>query len=447
MSNDKKYTRLDLTQRIQIQSNLNEGASLSSIARLLGVSTSTVFREIKTHRTEDNHVTRFHSNSCVHRKDCKRRNLCPAMEKICRKKNRICSHCSLNNCNTSCPDYEKEVCHKPDRPPYVCNRCSELAHSKCSLTKYIYKASDANIAAADTRSSCRSGINITDEELKELNDLLTPRIQKGQSIHHIMVSEPGVFTISERQAYRLVNNGLIDAKPIDLPRAVRLKPRKKKATEKKVDRNCRKGRTYEDYLNYMTEHPDEPVLQGDTVEGKKGEKCILTLTWVQWSFQVGFLREHNNSASVTLIVNQLYESLGFELFHKVIPSVWLLDNGSEFSDPAEIEKYGIHVFYCDPSAPYQKGCCEVTHEYVRRILPKGTSFQDLDQDYIDFMYSHINSTCRKKLNDHSPFDSFSSVLGSGVLEKYFNITRIDPQSVHLKPSLKAIWDDQRKENN
>jgi IS30 family transposase len=315
------------------------------------------------------------------------------------------------------------------------------------LTKYIYKASDANIAAADTRSSCRSGINITDEELKELNDLLTPRIQKGQSIHHIMVSEPGVFTISERQAYRLVNNGLIDAKPIDLPRAVRLKPRKKKATEKKVDRNCRKGRTYEDYLNYMTEHPDEPVLQGDTVEGKKGEKCILTLTWVQWSFQVGFLREHNNSASVTLIVNQLYESLGFELFHKVIPSVWLLDNGSEFSDPAEIEKYGIHVFYCDPSAPYQKGCCEVTHEYVRRILPKGTSFQDLDQDYIDFMYSHINSTCRKKLNDHSPFDSFSSVLGSGVLEKYFNITRIDPQSVHLKPSLKAIWDDQRKENN
>lgn len=441
MSNNK-YTRLDLTKRIIIQSNLNEGASLSSIARLIGVSASTVSREIKTHRIEDNHVTRFRRNSCVHRKECKRQNVCPAMEKTCRKQKRFCSHCSRNNCNTSCPDYEKEVCHKPDHSPYVCNHCSEFVHSRCPLTKYIYKASEADISAAYTRSSSRAGINLTEEELKELNDLLTPRILKGQSIHHIMVSEPDVFTISERQAYRLVNEGLIDARPIDMPRAVRLKPRKKKASEKKVDKNCRKGRTYHDYLAYMAEHPDEPVLQGDTVEGRKGEKCILTLTWVQWSFQVGFLRDHNNSASVTMIVNHLYESLGYELFHKVFPSVWLLDNGSEFSDPAEIEKYGIRVFYCDPSSPYQKGCCEVTHEYVRRVLPKGSSFQDLDQDFIDFMYSHINSTCRKKLNDHSPFDAFSSVLGDDVLEKYFNITRIDPQSVHLKPSLKVIWDAQ-----
>ena len=41
MSNNK-YTRLDFTKRLMIQSNLNEGASLSSIARLIGVSASTV---------------------------------------------------------------------------------------------------------------------------------------------------------------------------------------------------------------------------------------------------------------------------------------------------------------------------------------------------------------------------------------------------------------------
>lgn len=85
MSNEKKYTRLDLIKRIQIQSNLNEGASLSAINRLIGVSVSTDSREVKTHRIEDNHVTRFHSNSCVHRKECKRRNVCPAMEKSRKK--------------------------------------------------------------------------------------------------------------------------------------------------------------------------------------------------------------------------------------------------------------------------------------------------------------------------------------------------------------------------
>jgi hypothetical protein len=110
-----------------------------------------------------------------------------------------------------------------------------------------------------------------------------------------------------------------------MPRAVRMNPRKHKAAEKKVDRNCRKGRIYDDYLAYMAANSDEAVLEGDTVEGKN---CILTLTWVQWSFQAGFLRDHNNSASVTLVVNQLYETLGFEMFHKVFPSVWLIDRNT-----------------------------------------------------------------------------------------------------------------------
>lgn len=86
MSDNKKYTRLTFTQRLQIQNCLNEGASFSSIARLIVVSTTTVSREVKAHRIEDNHVTRFHHNSCVNRKECKRRSLCAGMEKICRKR-------------------------------------------------------------------------------------------------------------------------------------------------------------------------------------------------------------------------------------------------------------------------------------------------------------------------------------------------------------------------
>ena len=91
MSNNKKYTRLDLMKRIQIQSNLNEGASLSSIARLIGVSAATVSREIKVHRIEDNRVTRFHHNSCVNRKACKRHGICPGMEKMQEKESYLFS--------------------------------------------------------------------------------------------------------------------------------------------------------------------------------------------------------------------------------------------------------------------------------------------------------------------------------------------------------------------
>ena len=54
------------------------------------------------------------------------------------------------------------------------------------------------------------------------------------------------------------------------------------------------------------------------------------------------------------------------------------------------------IFYCHPSSPYQKGSCEVNHELLRRILPKGTSFDDLTQKNINLMMSHINSYKKKK---------------------------------------------------
>jgi IS30 family transposase len=47
-----------------------------------------------------------------------------------------------------------------------------------------------------------------------------------------------------------------------------------------------------------------------------------------------------------------------------------------------------NMFYCDSSAPNQKGSCEVNHEFIRRILPKGSSFDNLTQAGITLMMNH-----------------------------------------------------------
>lgn len=53
------------------------------------------------------------------------------------------------------------------------------------------------------------------------------------------------------------------------------------------------------------------------------------------------------------------------------------------------------MFYCEPDRPDQKGSCEVNHEMTRRILPKGTSFDNLKQEDINKMMFHVNSYKRK----------------------------------------------------
>jgi transposase, IS30 family len=49
-------------------------------------------------------------------------------------------------------------------------------------------------------------------------------------------------------------------------------------------------------------------------------------------------------------------------------------------------------------ASYQKLHIEKNHEYIRYIIPKGISFNNLTQEDITLIINHINSTARASLN-------------------------------------------------
>lgn len=89
---------------------------------------------------------------------------------------------------------------------------------------------------------------------------------------------------------------------------------------------------------------------------------------------LAFLRDYNDSQSVIDIFNRLYLELRPDRFMELF-KVCLADNGSEFSNPSAIEfddqcNRRTFVFYCDPSAPYQKGSAERNHEFIRCFIPK-----------------------------------------------------------------------------
>ena len=72
-----KGKHLDIADRVLIQTCLRERVSLSEIARKLGVSTSTVSREIRSNRTR--YLTTGsskHHDLCVHYRDCTVTRLC-----------------------------------------------------------------------------------------------------------------------------------------------------------------------------------------------------------------------------------------------------------------------------------------------------------------------------------------------------------------------------------
>lgn len=130
--------------------------------------------------------------------------------------------------------------------------------------------------------------------------------------------------------------------------------------------------------------------------------------------------------------------IGKRPFCTLFPAL-LGDNGSEFSNPTAIEfdnegNLRTKVFYCDPRASFQKPNVELNHEFIRKVLPKGSSFDNLEQGDINLMMSHINSYSRAKLNDKSPHKLFNFLYGQGILEK-LGLKIIPPNEIILTPSL------------
>ena len=71
---------------------------------------------------------------------------------------------------------------------------------------------------------------------------------------------------------------------------------------------------------------------------------------------------------------------------------------------------------------------------IRRVLPQGTSFDDLTQEDINILMSHINSYKRKKLNDCSPLQLFNLIYGKQIA-KSLGIIEIDSNKINLSDKL------------
>ena len=304
--------------------------------------------------------------------------------------------------------------------------------------KYFYRAKDADSSYEQLKHDCRQGINLTPEERASLDELVSPLIRNGQTMDHIFSEHKEDIPCSERTLYRYIDAGILSVRNIDLPRKVKYKPRKQSDTSEKLSRECTIGRTYADFLEYLENNPDTNVVEMDTVVGPEPGKVILTMLFRNCNFMLAFLMDNTKSESVIRVFRFLQTGLGTEVFARLFPVI-LTDRGSEFSNPMALEcdEYGeilSKVFYCNANAPYQKGRLEKNHEFLRYIVPKGTSFDAMTQEDITLCINHINSTARGSLNGRTPFE-LASLLLDEKLFRLLHLKPVEPDCVLLKPAL------------
>ena len=419
--------------RHMIANLLDAGLSPLAIAHQLKRAHSTITRELRKHRREDEENQKHKKNFCNRRLICHKRSLCKIPPGNCPGR---CSQCKLIECRKYCDEYEEEVCMKLDRPPFVCNGCPDLKN--CRKRKFFYQAVTAEKAYQDLLHECRKGIDVSEAEIRQYNELIRHGGHNGQSLHHIMSAHKDVFQKCSKSIYNYFNQGVFSLPRGEMPRMCMRKPRKVEKIRHKVDPKCRSGRTLADYEKYCLEHPNLPTVQMDSVIGSVGGKVLLTLQF-ECGMMLAWLRDTNNSQSVIEYFDLLEQKLGLSRFRRMFPII-LTDNGSEFSNPTAIEispitgKRRTRIFYCDPNAAWQKGSIENNHTNLRRILVKGCSFTRLTQQDIDLVLSHLNSYIRKSYDDTPAIERFCALFGKDCLDA-LNLTVIPPDDIILDPKL------------
>lgn len=417
---------LTLEDRNYIEQALNQNMTFKEIGKFLSKDPTTISKEIKKHRLRKE-PTSFNTNfnQCINKYGCTKRNVCSLS---CKKK---CSNCI--SCNKFCNDFKEELCLSLQKAPFVCNGCSKKV--SCRFIKFYYKALPSFNSYKNTLSTSRQGINLSPDELCELDNIVSPLLKQGQTIAHIYQTQD--LKCSKSSLYNYIDQNRLSARNIDLPRRVRYSKRKSKRTPPK-DTTIRKGRTYEDFEKYLIDYPDTQIVEMDTVEGKKGGKVLLTMLFRNSKLMLAFILDDKTSNSVLKVFNWLEAILGNELFEKTFPVI-LTDNGSEFSNPLSLEfnDEGIgrtRIFFCNPGASYQKGAIEKNHEFIRYVIPKGISMDSLTQNDITKMINHINSLTRQSLNNATPFELAQILLDKNVLKK-LNLKKVPANEIQLNPKL------------
>ena len=437
MSYYKRSGQMDLTDRVAIETGLCRGESFKRIAKRIGRHPTTVAHEVLENRTYIK-GTFFAGKDCRHARMCAVKNLCDESEDAC---NYRCKHCRGYDCTKMCNRYESVACHKPDKPPYVCNTCKD--RKLCIKDKYVYSAPYADAAVSRRRSESRQGIRLTDEQKLFVDELVTRLVKKGQPLTHIYAEHEVEMPMSLRSLYNYIDAGELTIKNIDLRRKTSYKQRRKKAkgvSKGFANLKYREGRTYEDFESRM-KYSALSVVEMDTVKGvRERGKRLLTMIFRDNSIMLMFLMPDGKAESVKKVFDFLEYGLGLERFYRLFPVI-LTDNGGEFKRPADLEHTDdlatrTDIYYCDPMASWQKPHIEKNHEFIRYVIPRGKSLNQYTQEDMTLLMNHINSTRRPGLGNKAPYELINEE--DEDMWALFHLLKMDiipPDEVHLMPDL------------
>lgn len=270
----------------------------------------------------------------------------------------------------------------------------------------FYSPSEACDKYRERRKNCHARFCLDDPKLFEfVKDKIFNFQWSPEQIENRLRFENSELSVSYATIYRGFRAGRFDyATPV----SVRKGARKLRHRGRKMHRNHlqeKRGRfpVSNDIENRPASAQTRAVTghwEADTVIGKKGKMCLLTLNDRKSRFLIARKADRKTAECINREMIKAFEGVKVK---SITP-----DRGKEFACHAEVTKAlnGAQFYFPKPHQPWQRGTNENSNGLLREYFPKGKDIGDYSSRDVKNAVNKINRRPRKCLNWKTPYEVF-----------------------------------------
>lgn len=273
-----------------------------------------------------------------------------------------------------------------------------------------YSPSRANKKYKARRKNCGRHKILDDSRIWSIVRRLFVDLQwSPEEISNRLAYEQVDFHISFVTIYRAIYDGTFELKPLSkgnrgLVRSLRHRGKTRHTKNHTETRGkIRITNSIHDRPESAEKRSEIGHLEADTVAGKKGGACLVTLTDRKSRFLIAGKAQKKNSQYVCKKMIELFHTIDREFVKTITP-----DRGKEFSKHFDVTESleGVPFYFPDPHAPWQRGTNENTNGLIREYLPKSKEMDTVEDSTIYQMIEKLNSRPKKCLGWKTPYEVF-----------------------------------------
>ena len=145
--------------------------------------------------------------------------------------------------------------------------------------------------------------------------------------------------------------------------------------------------------------------EGDTIIGSMQQKAIVTLVdRASKKTRIGRVATKHSDIVSDIMIDLLKPM-------KDVSHTITLDNGKEFSGHEKIAKsLNVDIYFAHPYSSWERGLNENTNGLIRQYIKKGSSFESITNERINFIENRLNNRPRKSLRYYTPNEVYQQAI-------------------------------------